>query len=63
MGGLDLIVFIGYLLGTLYLSVIFFSKKRTSKSFILGSGKTPQWVVTLSIFANYANFVILLYTK
>lgn len=57
MGGLDLIVFIGYLLGTLYLSVIFFSKKRTSKSFILGSGKTPQWVVTLSIFATFVSSI------
>ena len=36
MSSIDLIVFLGYLLGTLYLSVIFFSKKRTSKSFTLG---------------------------
>ena len=28
MSSIDLIVFIGYLLGTLFLSVIFFSKKR-----------------------------------
>ena len=57
MSSIDLIVFIGYLLGTLYLSVIFFSKKRTSKSFTLGSGKTPQWVVTLSIFATFVSSI------
>lgn len=57
MGSIDLIVFLGYLMGTLYLSVIFFSKKRTSTSFILGSGKTPQWVVTLSIFATFVSSI------
>ncbi len=57
MSSIDLIVFIGYLLVTLYLSVIFFSKKRTSKSFTLGSGKTPQWVITLSIFATFVSSI------
>ena len=57
MSSIDLIVFIGYLLGTLFLSVIFFSKKRTSKSFTLGSGRTPQWVVTLSIFATFVSSI------
>ena len=57
MNSIDLIVFVCYLLGTLYLSVIFFSKKRTSKSFTLGSGKTPQWVVTLSIFATFVSSI------
>ncbi|MEC9195357.1 MAG: sodium:solute symporter [Bacteroidota bacterium] len=57
MKSIDLIVFVCYLLGTLYLSVIFFSKKRTSKSFTLGSGKTPQWVVTLSIFATFVSSI------
>jgi solute:Na+ symporter, SSS family len=57
MGNIDLIVFIVYLLITLYLSVIFFSKKRTSKTFTLGSGRTPQWVVTLSIFATFVSSI------
>ena len=57
MNSIDLIVFICYLIVTLYLSVIFFSKKRTSKSFTLGSGKTPQWVVTLSIFATFVSSI------
>ena len=57
MSSIDLIVFVGYLLGTLFLSVIFFSKKRTSKSFTLGSGRTPQWVVTLSIFATFVSSI------
>ena len=57
MSSIDLIVFLGYLMGTLYLSVIFFSKKRTSKSFTLGSGRTPQWVVTLSIFATFVSSI------
>ena len=57
MSSIDLIVFLGYLLVTLYLSVIFFSKKRTSKSFTLGSGSTPQWVVTLSIFATFVSSI------
>ena len=57
MSSLDFIIFIGYLLGTLYLSGTFFSKKRSSNSFILGSGKTPQWVVTLSIFATFVSSI------
>ncbi len=57
MSSIDFIVFIGYLFGTLFLSVIFFSKKRTSMSFTLGSGRTPQWVITLSIFATFVSSI------
>lgn len=57
MGNTDLIVFIVYLLITLYFSVLFFSKKRTSKTYTLGSGRTPQWVVTLSIFATFVSSI------
>ena len=57
MSSFDFIIFIGYLIGTLYLSGTFFSKKRSSNSFILGSGKTPQWVVTLSIFATFVSSI------
>ena len=57
MSSIDLIVFLGYLMGTLYLSVIFSLRKRTSKSFTLGSGRTPQWVVTLSIFATFVSSI------
>jgi len=57
MSTIDLIVFLCYLCGTLYLSIIFFSKKRTSKSFTLGRGRTPRWVVTLSIFATFVSSI------
>jgi SSS family solute:Na+ symporter len=57
MESIDLIVFLAYLIFILLLSMFFYKKKRSSKSFILGHGIIPNWVVSMSIFATFVSSI------
>ena len=57
MSIIDTIVFGLYLMLLLFLGGSFFSKYRTATNFVLGSGKIPSWVVSLSIFATFVSSI------
>ena len=57
MESIDLIVFLAYLIFILLLSFFFYKKKRSAKSFILGHGNIPNWVVSMSIFATFVSSI------
>ena len=57
MESIDLIVFLAYLIFILLLSFFFYKKKRSAKSFILGQGNIPNWVVSMSIFATFVSSI------
>jgi SSS family solute:Na+ symporter len=57
MKSIDLIVFLAYLIFILLLSFFFYKKKRSAKSFILGQGNIPNWVVSMSIFATFVSSI------
>ena len=57
MSIIDAIVFGLYLVLLLFLGGSFFSKNRTAKNFVLGSGNIPSWVVSLSIFATFVSSI------
>ena len=57
MESIDLIVFLAYLIFILLLSFFFYKKKRSAKSFVLGQGNIPNWVVSMSIFATFVSSI------
>ena len=57
MESIDLIVFLAYLIFILLLSFFFYKKKPSAKSFILGHGNIPNWVVSMSIFATFVSSI------
>ena len=57
MESVDLIVFLAYLIFILLLSFFFYKKKPSAKSFILGHGNIPNWVVSMSIFATFVSSI------
>ena len=57
MESIDLIVFLAYLIFILLLGFFFYKTKRSAKSFILGYGNIPNWVVSMSIFATFVSSI------
>ncbi len=57
MTGIDLAVFIIYLLGITIFGGTFFSKNKSASAFTLGNGKVPGWVVTMSFFATFVSSI------
>ena len=57
MDSIDLIVFLAYLIFILLLGFFFYKTKRSAKSFILGYGNIPNWVVSMSIFATFVSSI------
>ena len=48
---------LAYLIFILLLSFFFYKKKPSAKSFILGHGNIPNWVVSMSIFATFVSSI------
>ena len=57
MHSIDIIIFIGYLLGIMLFGVSFYQKGRTSENYSTGSGTLPAWVIGLSIFATFVSSI------
>jgi SSS family solute:Na+ symporter len=57
MNGIDLVVFLLYLIGISIFGGSFFKKNKTSAAFTLGNGNIPGWVVTMSIFATFVSSI------
>ena len=57
MESIDLIVFLAYLIFILLLGFFFYKTKRSAKSFILGYGNIPNWVISMSIFATFVSSI------
>jgi SSS family solute:Na+ symporter len=54
---LDLIVFLGYMLGVIAFGSSFYKKNKSSEAFTLGNSAIPGWVVTMSIFATFVSSI------
>ncbi|MEK9741120.1 MAG: sodium/solute symporter [Flavobacteriaceae bacterium] len=57
MKTIDGIIILLYLVTLLFLGGTFFTKNKSVARFTLGSGNTPSWVVTLSIFATFVSSI------
>ncbi|MEP6627430.1 MAG: sodium:solute symporter [Ginsengibacter sp.] len=57
MRGIDIIVFIVYLVGITLFGSSFFKKNRSSSSFSLGDKNIPPWVISMSIFATFVSSI------
>ncbi|MEX0646631.1 MAG: sodium:solute symporter [Balneolaceae bacterium] len=57
MHTIDILIFIGYLLGIVVFGVSFYKKERTSEDYSTGSGTLPAWVIGLSIFATFVSSI------
>lgn len=57
MHPLDLIIFIGYLLGITLFGSAFFRKNKSAAAFTLGSQAIPSWVIAMSIFATFLSSI------
>lgn len=57
MHTIDIIIFIGYLLGITLFGSAFAKKNKTESAFTLGSNKIPGWVLALSIFATFISSI------
>lgn len=54
---IDIIIFIGYLVGVTVFGSSFFRKNKTEAAFTLGSNAIPNWVISLSIFATFISSI------
>jgi len=57
MKTIDSIIILLYLVTLLFLGGAFFKKNKSVTRFTLGSGNTPSWVVTFSIFATFVSSI------
>ena len=57
MRTLDLLIFIGYLIGIVLFGISFYKRGRTSADYSTGSGTIPAWVIGLSIFATFVSSI------
>lgn len=57
MRTLDLLIFIGYFIGTILFGVSFYKKSKSSGSFTLGNKNIPTWVLSMSIFATFVSSI------
>src|SRR6056300_1658261 len=57
MKSIDTAILILYLVSLLFLGGVFFKKNKSLNRFTLGSGKTPPWVVTFSIFSTFVSSI------
>ncbi len=57
MNTLDLVVFLGYMLGITLYGSSFYSKNKSSEAFTLGNNNFPAWVVGMSIFATFVSSI------
>ncbi len=57
MRTLDIIIFIGYLVGVVLFGSSFYKKNKSSKSFTLGNNNIPTWVISMSIFATFVSSI------
>lgn len=54
---LDLIIFLGYMVGVIAFGSSFYKKNKSSAAFTLGNSNIPGWVVTMSIFATFVSSI------
>lgn len=54
---LDLVVFLGYMLGITLFGSSFYRNNKSSEAFTLGNGNFPAWVVGMSIFATFVSSI------
>ena len=57
MKGLDLIVFLVYMVGVTAFGSSFYRKNKSSAAFTLGNSAIPGWVITMSIFATFVSSI------
>jgi SSS family solute:Na+ symporter len=57
MKSIDTAIIFIYLISLLFLGGVFFKKNKNLSRFTLGSGKTPSWVVTFSIFSTFVSSI------
>ncbi len=57
MNPLDVVVFVGYLVGVVLFGSSFYRKNKNSRSFTLGNNNIPMWVISMSIFATFVSSI------
>ena len=57
MKTLDILIFIGYLVGVVLFGSSFYKKNRSSKAFTVGNNNIPTWVISMSIFATFVSSI------
>ena len=57
MSVIDIVVFIGYLLGVVLFGSSFYRKNKSSRAFTLGNNNIPTWVISMSIFATFVSSI------
>jgi SSS family solute:Na+ symporter len=57
MKTVDVLVFIGYLIGVVAFGSSFYRKNKSSESFTIGNQNIPTWVISMSIFATFVSSI------
>ena len=57
MKTLDILIFIGYLVGVVVFGSSFYKKNKSSKAFTVGNNNIPTWVISMSIFATFVSSI------
>ncbi len=53
----DIIIFVGYLVGVVIFGSSFYKSNKSAKSFTLGNNNIPTWVISMSIFATFVSSI------
>ena len=57
MTGIDIAIFISYLLGIVLFGSSFYRKNKNASAFTLGNNSVPTWVISLSILATFVSSI------